>query len=57
MTHVPFKRNPLIFGDSPNWIIYGTITGYFSRPYEQWGEKKKNCIFPEQQNINKTGLR
>lgn len=47
MTHVPFKRNPLIFGDSPNWIIYGTITGYFSRPYEQWGEKKKNCIFPE----------
>jgi len=41
MTHAPFKRNPMICGDYPNWILYSTITGYFSRPYEQWGEKKK----------------
>jgi len=41
LTHAPFKRNLLICGDSPNWLLYSTITGYFSRPYEQWGEKKK----------------
>jgi len=46
----------VICGDSPNWILYSTITGYFSKPYKQCGEKKKK-IFPEQQNINKTGLR
>jgi hypothetical protein len=44
MTHATFKRNPMIYGDSPNWILYSTITGYFSRPYKQLGKKKKNYL-------------
>jgi hypothetical protein len=31
----------MICGDSPYWILYSTITGYFSGPYEQWGGEKK----------------